>query len=633
MIEIREELSGILKQGKEALSKNDLAIAINSFERAIKIACEVSPALNSIIGISYAYLALAFGKNGIKALALENINKATEFFPENPTKPLIFAQLLLALGISFQKIELYECSIILLKNALSTVKSKSVEVDLEAISIVARNLGFSYSKIGNNVSSAKLYRIAADLEDEPQMAIDLYRNSAYLYYQEKMKEYALDILQTAFDKAGILGDNKSQQDIAYFQGLVSYEIASEFIQKGYLEKALAYLDLCNDKFTFTEDSLFIIKSLYEKAMILEKLGKDWQRNKVLEKIIRFKVDEKNKEYFIKAIFLLIIHALEGEHYSKADFYIQQVSELQLHDINPQISQKIQEIREMLNISRERGQLHADLHFTRKDLDLPIDDLIPEATSTQEITSSQNTLKSLQVPRLDIIAPPSASTRMKQPSVEALQELFETSEEAPIITTDQDILSINTQDSVLVDELEERGGITTLSETTLQHNQEKVVALERLFRAHQASPEPSEQYFSSQDPTGIEFSTADEPITQSVRETPEVSSFPSPTVSQDKNIRSDVVSRLQRAGWAVELNFTNLTQRGSEPDIIATKGLIRKTRKLIFFAENPADAEICSFLLQSNTDKGEKFIFLLSGNPRDANISVMVKLITQIGQLF
>lgn len=639
MSELRTELNQVIEQGKQALTKNDADEAIHAFERAIQIASEASPALNSIIGISFVYIALAYGKKGETTMALEHINTATEFFPMTSVNPLVYAQLLLGLGIEFQKIELHECSIIILKHALVLAKIKTVEVDLEVISIVARSLAFSYSKIRNNVSSAKLYRIAADLEDEPQTAIILYRNSAYLYYQEQMKEFTLDILETAFDKAGILGDTSCQLEVAHFQGLVSYEISSSYIQRGYLEKAIAYLDVCYDKFTFTGDSLWVIKALYQKAMILESIGKDWQRNKVLEKLIKFEITGENKEYFIKAILLLIIHALEGDHYFKAEFYIQQVSEAQLQDIKPQLSQKIREIREMLEISRKRGQLHADLHFTRKDLDLPIDELLPEAKTPIQDISHEKEKVSLQVPKLDIVIPsPSSSHKIKQPTVEVLQELFDTSEEAHPLPADQEPLLTTTQEHVPTEEQQEADALP-ISETVPEYDQEKAVALERLFQAHQVPQESSTSIhsdpvsISSPASTEIEYTFPEEPISEPIEDQPQVTSFPTTVVSQDENIRSEVVSRLQRAGWAVELNFTNLTQRGSEPDIIAAKGLIRKTRKFIFFAENPADAEICSFLLQSNPERGEKLIFLLSGDPRDTNVSVMVKLVTQIGQLF
>ncbi|UCG02048.1 MAG: hypothetical protein JSW11_20940 [Candidatus Heimdallarchaeota archaeon] len=634
MTELRTELNQVIEQGKQALNENEIDEAIFAFERAVQIASEASPSLNSIIGISFAYIALANGKKGEIAIALEYINTAAEFFPVNPVNPVIYAQLLLGLGIEFQKIKLHECSTIILKNALTLAKSKTVEVDIEVISLVARNLAFSYNKIGNNVSSAKLYRIAADLEDEPKSAIVLYRNSAYLYYQENMKEFSLDILETAFNKAGILGDTNCQLEIAHFQGVVSYEISSSYVQRGYLEKAVAYLDLCYDKFTFTEDSLWVIKVLYDKAILLERIGKDWQRNKMLEELIKFKITDKNKEYIIKAILLLIIHALEGNHYSKADFYIQQVSEAQLQDINPQLGQKIREIREILEISRRRGQLHADIHFSRKDLDLPIDQLLPEGkTPTQDISQEGERLATLQVPELDLtVSRAISSHKIKQPTVEVLQELFTTSEEIQPQLADQEPILPTVQEYVPTEELQE-AEIEPISDPTPEYDHEKTIALERLFRAHQVPQESiitSDPLISSSE---IEYSLPEGPISESIEEQPQVTSSPTPIISQDENIRSEVVSRLQRAGWAVELNFTNLTRRGAEPDIIASKGLIRKTRKFIFFAENPADAEICSFLLQSNPERGEKLIFLLSGDPRDANISVEVKLLTQIGQLF
>ncbi|MFW9903975.1 MAG: hypothetical protein ACFFFH_06545 [Candidatus Thorarchaeota archaeon] len=636
MTELRAELNQVIEQGKQALIENNIDEAIHAFERAAHIASESSPALNSIIGISFAYIALAYGKKQETAIALEHINTATEFFPVNPVNPLVYAQLLLGLGIEFQKIELYECSIIILKNALTLAKSKTKEVDIEVISLVARNLAFSYNKIKNNVASAKLYRIAADLEDEPKTAIVLYRNSAYLYYQEKMKEFTLDILQTAFDKSGILGDTGCQFEIAHFQGLVSYEIGTNYVQRGYLEKALAYLDICYEKFNLTEDNLWEIRALYEKAMILEKMGKVWQRNKVLDKLIKFKITDENKVYLVKAILLLIIHALEGDLYSKADFYIQQVAEAQLQDINPQLRQKIQEIKHLLELSRQRGQLHSSLHFSRKDLDLPINELLPEVKIPRhDIFQEEEKFANLQVPHLDIGSKPPPSHKVKQPTVEVLQELFDVPNEThPQIATQKPLLTA-TQEHVPLEEPEEDKAASP-PEVTPEYEREKSIALERLFRAHQISPQTetlSNPSTFSIESTEHEISFPEEITPEPIEDRFQVSSPQPSIVFQNENIRSDVVSRLQRAGWTVELNFTNLTQRGSEPDIIATKGLIRKTRKFIFFAENPADAEICSFLLQSNPERGEKLIFLLSGDPRDANVSVMVKLVTQIGQLF
>jgi len=109
--------------------------------------------------------------------------------------------------------------------------------------------------------------------------------------------------------------------------------------------------------------------------------------------------------------------------------------------------------------------------------------------------------------------------------------------------------------------------------------------------------------------------------------------PENTVDSHENIQYEVGRRLQKAGWSVQLNFSSNISHGSEPDIVAEKGLIRKKKKLVFFAKSVPDAEICSFLLQSNVETGERIIFLHEGNPRSANVSLDMKVITRIDQLF
>lgn len=619
MIQLREELNQKITMGKQALSEKNLDLAINSFQRAAEIAIGIQ--LSSIIGISYAYIALALGHKGHREEALENINKASEYFltdPERPlANPLAYSSVLLGLGVEFQTIELFECSIIILKNALSIARNG--KADLEGISIITRTLAFSYSKIGNNTSAAKLYRIAGDLEDNSQNAINLYQNSAYLYYQEDMKEYALNVLQTAFEKAQIIKDSK-MIEIAHFQGIISYEIAKAFIERRYLDQAIAYLDLSYEKFSISEDSFGMVKVLYEKAMVFESTGKVWQRNKVLEKVSQFKINKENEEYIIKSLLLLAIHALEGENFSQAEYYIQQVPQIEL---KPLLGQKIREIQNLLKQSSYRGQVQTDIRFSRKDLELPIEELIVEEVPREE-RLKQEELEKLQAPELEISV--TETNEMKSPSIEVLHDLFGSSEQIPPISiTQKTIIS-------QISHEEDQEVTSSVSQDT-RENQETAMALERLFKAHRIDQKASiPSSFEAVVPQeALDFTTSIPEKT--VEEYPEdfQQDF-SPPVSHDENIRSDVVRCLQKAGWAVELNFLNLERSGSDPDIIATKGLIRKTRKLIFFAENPTDAEICSFLLQSNPETGDKLIFLLNGYPEDANVSIEVKIVTQIDQL-
>ncbi len=637
MAELRDSLNQKIAQGKNALMEKDFDLAIHSFEKAAQIASEAVPSLNSIIGISHAYIALAFGRKGNSEAALENVNTANEFFPENPINPIAFASVLTQIGIDFQKIDLFVCSIIILKKALKMARQQTAEVDLEPISTIARTLAISYSKIGNNTSSGKLFRIAADLEDDHQIAIDLYLNSAYFYYQDGMKEFSLNILQTVFDKTGILGDEKKQTQIARYQGFISHEIALNYLQRGYLSQAIAYNELCFDKFSFIKNTHLTVKVLYEQAMILESMGKRWKRNNVLRKIIEYEIKEQTEEYIVKAILLLTIHALEGKQYSEAAYFIQQISNSQMEELNQKLVQKIQEVQEILKLSLQREQIHTNLQFSLKDLALPVEEIIEEPkVLSQEIRIQEEGLE-LQAPKLNITIHESSplSSDLKRPSIETLQELFDSSEEPPIIP-EQEPHSVITEDQLLTGRTQELK-VSNVPDSVIRESQEKTMALERLFRAHQEPREHLTPLSPITSELSVEARDFEPPLPDQIGMEPieEVSQVPapSPQIVPQENIRALVVGRLQKAGWAVELNFDNFTQKGAEPDIIAEKGLIRKHRLLIFFAENPTDAEICSFLLQSNLEGGKKIIYLLDGNPGEADVSKEIKLVTQINQLF
>lgn len=616
MTELKVELSQKIQKGKQALSEGEFDRAISAFESAVTIAKEFSPSLQSIIGVSYAYMALAYGKKDITSEALEKITMASELIPSDSKEPMAYASILLGLGVEFQKIGIFDCSIITLKKALKLARSQVTEQDLASISIIARNLAFSYKKINNHKSAAKLFRIAGDLEDQSNVSIDLYRNSAYLYYQEKMKEEALNILETAFEKAGILGDKNSQIEVARFQAIISYEIFVDYQQNSHLDQALAYADLCFDKFTFIEDQFWTLKIQFEKALILGRIGNRSQYNEILKKVAQYLATKETEEFIIKAHLLLAIQALEGGKYSEATFYIENITEnqmKQLEIVNPKLTRKINEVNEILKQSLQRGILQTDLRFSRKELDLPVEEILAESEVVSLTTSSKpDDISTLSPPKLEVTVPTTSavSPKLKPPSIEALQELFESEEVKPQIIQQEMITPVTPKRE---------------PDIKPEEKEEEKVDYSRLFKAHRL---PTEEIISTSSITispsqeSVEVMVVpDDSVPQYVEEIPQV------------NIRSEVGRRLQKAGWSLRLNFTNTTRRGAEPDIIAEKGLIRKNRKLIFFAENPTDAEICSFLLQSNLESGEKIIFLLTGSPRDVNVPLEIKIITQINQLF
>ena len=56
------ELSNHIQEGKEAITSSKFDEAIDNFEKAVEIASKLSPSLQGIIGIAYAFMALAYGK-------------------------------------------------------------------------------------------------------------------------------------------------------------------------------------------------------------------------------------------------------------------------------------------------------------------------------------------------------------------------------------------------------------------------------------------------------------------------------------------------------------------------------------------------------------------------------------------
>ncbi len=68
--------------------------------------------------------------------------------------------------------------------------------------------------------------------------------------------------------------------------------------------------------------------------------------------------------------------------------------------------------------------------------------------------------------------------------------------------------------------------------------------------------------------------------------------------------------LQSRGYSIEVNLDAV----SEPNIIATKGKLKKHRVMISICEDPLDAGFASTLLAGYLSQGTKVIFLLNGTP-------------------
>ncbi len=615
MIGLREQLGQRIQEGKLAISNEDYSLAIFSFQKAIKLASDQSPVLNNIIGVSYAYLALSFFYKGDEMQARTNIDKIEPFFDHKPFNTQGYAAILLSIGLDFQRLKAYEFSIIPMKVALKLTRESSLTEDLEAISIISRNLAYSYYKMQKQTAAAKLFRIAGDLEENPKIAIELYQNSSYLYYQENMKEEALNILETAFNKVDIAENSglinyplKLKKEIAHFQAIIAYEIYQHYISYNDLNQSLDYINLSQSKFSFIDKEFWPTKTLYEEAMIYNKLDKINKRDKLLEKVVEHKYTEDTNIFIIRAGLLLLISSLEKNNFPKVGYYLQILSNIEMEYLNPSIANIISQIREISRKSLKRGQIQTNLRFTLKDLDLPVEKLIEQYESLFEersLTFTQFKEKSQKEIDHSIGLTGKMSQfsgKLKPPSLERLQELFEVKE------------------TTIEPKMEEREAIPETIPTTQEEYEEGRISpsaetLSNLFREHRILQE--EDNISE-----INITTAEDTENKEIQE----------RISLE-NIPTQAGRYFQRAGWTVRFNLTTGQRRGAEPDIIAEKGLIRRRKKLIFFAENPTDAEICGFLLQSSLEEGEKLVFLMSGDPRTVKLSRKVKLITHIDQLF
>ena len=597
-----------ITQGKQALDRKKFDLAISAFNEAISIAKDMSPALDNIIGVSLGNIALALGHLGKKNQALEYTLQVSEYFEKISEKIEVYTSILHSLGIDFQKLGLYDCSVIVLKVTLNLARRIAAESDPSLVSTITRQLAFSYSEMNNLSVSAKLFRISADIEEQASIAIDLYKNAAYLYYKLSERDEALNILETAFEKAGIIGDTENQQEITIFQITISYEIMKRFAENGLIQQAISYSEICLKKCRFLGDNSWTIKILFETALIFQADDKIWLRNKHLKQIIADSTASDTKLIKHKAILLLAVHFLETKSYREAFLYLQQLPFDEMKQIFPDLAQKLAEISTILEKSQQREQIHANIHFSRKELDLPVEELLLEnKEKAGEVFSEPEKPSSLEIEEFSERMKENQRIReMKPPSVESLEDLFDTIQ---VDSVDDRFESPEHVESVILDQ-----ETTSIEEDSSQLVQE---LNSQVFRAHQTHPAPEESN-----------RTSSEVLDQQLE-----SLASSSATDTHENIRYEVGRRLQKAGWSVQSNFSSNIGRGSEPDIVAEKGLIRKKKKLIFFAESIPDAEICSFILQSNVEIGQRIIFLHEGNPQTANVPLNVRVITRIDQLF
>lgn len=510
MVDSSNEVKEKILTGKQALSNDYIDLAIQAFQEALNVE---GSSHNSLFGIAQAYLLLASGIKGVqddKNTAIQ-ITEAVNLLPSETDQVKAYISLLIAIGKGLQEISFFESSIAVYKKSLQYAQTQAAKGDLKTISTISWYLAFSYQKLGQIEPGAKLYRIAADLEQNPEDAITLYRSSANQYYQTGMRDEALNILQTAFDKAGILQQIELQNEIACFQGIIAFEIYKTRKPSDLASPVIEYLDLALEKFEIVNDSEWLTRIENERMLLSTQ--------------------------------------------TKAEIY------------NPE---------KIIQPDEDRSTVDLPISRTIKD---------PTGTSVTPVENSSPISKEMR--------------EFLDESTRTLDNLGKLSSET--IKSEEEIEELHEADFAL-------------SENTTSGKFESINPYDRLF----SSPK-----ISSKEPIASNIQINDSTIPAIEQETP--------IIGVPK--LSEVSNRLQQAGWVVITNDLSNKAKNPEPDIIAEKGLVRKKRKMIFFAEDETDAEICSFLLQSNATQGEKFVFLLSGNPKKVKISKKVKLVNRVDQLF
>ncbi len=520
MSDSSNELKKKILTGKQALSNNYIDLAIQAFQEASNTRVTGSTFQNSLIGIAQAYLLLVLGIKGDQednSTAIQ-ITKALNLLPDETDQLEAYIFLLIDIGKGLRRISFFESSSLVYKKALRYAQTQGAEGDLKMISTISSKLAFSYQKLGKIESAAKLYRIAADLDQDSKNAVTLYYFSAFQYYKAGMKEEALNIFQTAFDKAGILNQINLQYEIAEFQGIISFEIFKERDPNDLFSPFFEYLDIAFDKFTFINDSDWLTRIESERTLLSARTGKSIEISSTSEKTSQPR-------------------AISWETRS---------------------SEKIR--------MSENKAFGKDLTET-----IEMDNSSPISVRTMEYLDE--------------------STRTFDNFTKINSENIESGEIAELSQADK-----------------------ALSDEPSAERSQSISSYDRLF--------PNIESISTEDSSSSIIQLNDSKSSDIVQKIPILGT----------PILSEVSNMLQKAGWIVHTNISNEV-KGSDPDIIAEKGLVRKKRKMIFFAEDVSDAEICSFILQSNQDTGEKYVFLLSGDPKKATISRKVKLITRVDQIF
>ena len=98
------------------------------------------------------------------------------------------------------------------------------------------------------------------------------------------------------------------------------------------------------------------------------------------------------------------------------------------------------------------------------------------------------------------------------------------------------------------------------------------------------------------------------------------------------ICNQIATELIKKGWKDIKFSTKLSNSIGTYDVVAKSKGLRKKLLVICIGSDPNDATLASMLLNGVEIKSEKFIFLLTGDPRFVETFKDIEVISEISQL-
>ncbi|MHA2332136.1 MAG: tetratricopeptide repeat protein [Candidatus Hodarchaeales archaeon] len=503
------------------------------------------------------------------------------------------------------------------KKAIDLAKATN---NVPTVAISSLNLAHAYEKSGEALKAARLFEIAASIDQTDENVAYCLRHAAILYYKSGNLEKSLNLVKIAVKYRKKLFQPLGQ--LLLFQTDLSREYALKFFTDE--NKAGQALNYLNEAIQVLEElgNVTELAEVYlEAATIHQKLSNSDEAIENLHLSRKLSVSCNHVNVFIKSTFKLVLLYMELENYEKALEITQEtksgvvLQEEDLKNLNS-LGSKINDwLTKTKSVPSERGEIeplksteivHEPMLSTSNNStdgeEQPIDKLSTSEDMSREIANDN-----------DVQFTGTLADLMK-PSEEEFEDVFaeETAEQEDIqLLDDQEMVEQPIEAQSTLDLSPTRSNNQTIASSEQQLDEqdtgESTVAID------ESREIPSEQTTSEVE--GVE---------EAIIETPS---------ARRTYLRSKkkITAFFKRCGYQVSHDSVPFGSTSSV-DTIAQKGTVRKHKIFLQLAQNPADATISTYILQGITERGVKLIFLLTGDEKDVYVPRGINITSKIFQL-